>query len=155
MDFNFAASKYRGTFLNSYTRLERYIDYYLADYFCGDTRQRVDMIELLLCTDRISMRTKLDILFEILPLRNPEVLQAHPSIAAEIIELNRHRNILAHQMLDSTDSAQSIYLSAKQISLVKMSRGNKSEDYTSDKIKELITKIEKYVKVFGEFIIEM
>lgn len=154
MDFNFTASKFRGVYLNSFTRLERYIDYYLADYFCGDSKSKVDMIELLLSTDRISMKTKFDILFEVLPIRNPEVLESHPDLKSEIIELNRHRNILAHQILNSTVDAQVYYLSTKAVSFVKLSRGNKSEEYTGDKIKELIAKIEKYAQVFGKFVME-
>jgi hypothetical protein len=93
------AVKMRGIILGGTIEVERLIDQYLAKYFCPTFEKVNELMELLLCTDRVALDAKRQIFVVILKKHNTDFLLKNPTFLKRLDDLIPHRNIFAHAEL--------------------------------------------------------
>jgi len=74
----------RGVILNEVVMLERIIDEILANYFCGTTPKKQELMELIICTNRMIFENKIQVLQVLLERHKPDFLKANPTIIKDI-----------------------------------------------------------------------
>ena len=146
------ASYLRGFTINEIIHLERTIDEYLGRHFCKEQSTRSELMEWLLCTERITFNSKKDILKLYLEKHNPDFIKNNPSLFKDLDYIISKRNILAHQILDTSPIGMQKFKEDK-ISFVKITHKHETIEFNQEeftRLQELINKlIIEFKKLLG------
>lgn len=145
------SSLWRGTYITEYTFLEICMSEYISRYFTKIEEKRNDLMNLFLC-EKVSFETKRVAFEYILKKKNPNILIEYPDMVKDIIELMNHRNIIAHYMLDSSESGISLF-NKNELSFIKFSHKNNPNIVVSDaRMKQLMDNLIKYNMMMVELL---
>jgi hypothetical protein len=132
---------FRGFYINEIIKLEKLIDLFVAQFFCKNDEIAEDLLGMLLGTERISLNNKKNILFDIINKHFPELLIEFPDLKTDIQELITIRNVLAHQMLDTSGEFD-------KIEFLKTNADRKKYPYEKQYAIDKTTLISKYIGIF-------
>lgn len=109
-DYIYSASKTRGVLINHIIFLERLMDRYISEYFCSTKEKAAELLDLILCTRRITFESKSEVLRVALDKNFPQKEKENTETRKEFQYIAEERNKLAHYLLDSSPLAVQIYL---------------------------------------------
>ena len=163
--------QYRGKLLHNVSYLEMVLNAYIANYFCKGNSQRMsDMIVIMLGDDRVNLRAKADIFYNLATTYDRTWFDAYVSIRPkpreakkpynmnqDLVHVIEQRNIMAHRILDyGTFSKEAI--PEDVVRFATMKNEIKPNDYSKAVFDELINitinlknHFEKKVKVQGTY----
>lgn len=134
----------RGKIINHTIILERVIDEYLTNYFCGeDEEKRKVLMYSLFGTNRITLDSKRQLFEDIIKKDKPDFVKKHPYLKKDLIYIAEQRNILAHYMLNSSDDGINNHDS--HIEFVNFKGERKIIRFEEKTQIDLISKIEKSI----------
>lgn len=139
---------WRGEIIGLTIVLERYMDAYIASYFCNTLEKRNDLMDFIICTDRISFRSKIDVLERILKKSDKE--KTHKSAINDLIDIMEKRNMFAHHHAYHDDASVDLFIKDGTISLVKVKNTRQRKTFTYKELTELTDKIRNYTTMFVE-----
>lgn len=121
----------RGCVVNESIFCERMVDEFLSNYFCSDIKKKKDIMELLLCTDRITSENKRQVLKKIVENNHKDFSDKYPSLFSDMLKLYEERNIMAHYMLDTSENGIKAYRDEQKIGFVNFKiKGKLKEAHT-------------------------
>lgn len=100
------ARQLRGRFLNHVAVIERDVAVIITEYFCREDEEKRDLF-FAKVAERLPLRTKRDILFDIVKNDYPSYWEEHKELLANLQKIQDFRNKLAHSVLDVSDEALS------------------------------------------------
>ena len=86
------------------------------------------------------MKIKKTVFCLIIEKRYPEFIKKHPKLSADLSDIGTSRNILAHWLLDTSDSG----VESNEFRFVKIKNVSNSEPFSAARISKLHSDIEKY-----------
>lgn len=141
----------RGVILNEVVMLERIVDEILANYFCGTTPKKQEMMELIICTNRMIFENKIQVLKVLLEKHKPDFLKDNPTIIKDITDkIIPERNIFAHYWLVTTREL-SDFISKNQIVFIKFKNTTEYVYYDDKKFKTICGLIGKTIRTLIAF----
>ncbi len=141
----------RGVIINEVVMLERIVDEILSNYFCGTTPKKQELMELIICTNRMIFENKIQVLKVLLEKHKPDFLKANPTIINDIInKIIVERNIFAHYWL-VTSKELSDFISKNQTVFIKFKNTTEYIYYDDDKFETICRLIGKTIKTFIAF----
>lgn len=144
-------TRIRGSFINDICHLEKLIDETIARYFCDTNEKRGELLEIVLGNEKINFSSKVTTLKVLFDKYKPLILVDNPNMFKDINSLIELRNILAHYMLDTTTKGLE-RAGQGHICFVKFKHTTTVMCYTFDELKARVEEINKYVKIFREFL---
>jgi hypothetical protein len=143
------AAYLRGSFINDTILLERVIDEFICRHFCSEENKKVELLESLMSTKRITFDSKLAVAKFIIDNHYPEFDEKYPNYKKDITDIITHRNVFAHFLLDtSDDGVEKMKLGG--IQFLKFEKKTIPVLYDDLQIKEIDKKIRMYVNAFGD-----
>ncbi|MGY4537020.1 hypothetical protein ACVW0P_001434 [Mucilaginibacter sp. UYNi724] len=133
----------RGGLINEVILLEKIIDNWLAKYFCNNEKRKNEFFDLILCHDRLTYSSKVAVFVFIIQSHCKDFLKTYPYLAKDLNEIAEKRNILAHWLLDTSDTG----IDKGEIHFIKAKKVFPSIAFTAADIEKTLTNIEKYKKV--------
>jgi len=127
----------RGLVLNESIYLEHALEYYIATHYCGDNEVRDKMIEQFLTTD-VSFRGKVSTFIRLIKEANKGWLSQNPEIPDNLDKIFKARNILAHEVLDTSPFGRQQYERHKLIHFTKLFKTERNV-FSDEYVKELRT----------------
>lgn len=137
----------RGAFINDTIFLERVIDEFICRHFCEKEERKIELIESLMATKRISFDSKMAIARFIIDSHYTWFKDKYPSCFKDVTSIIEHRNIFAHYLLDTSDQGFE-NLRSNVIGFIKFDRKTEVILYTSEQIMELDKKLRESVDAF-------
>jgi tRNA G18 (ribose-2'-O)-methylase SpoU len=137
----------RGSIINEAILLERQIDTYISKHFCKDEEKQKELMELIICTDRITFSSKHQVLKVLLEKYNPEFLKVNENILKDITTIIEHRNIFAHYWLVTSDEMVKWAAEGKTV-FIRFKNTIDYIEYDKDKMAEIFNKITRAIKLF-------
>lgn len=141
------AAKYRGEIINETIWLEKRMDDYIAYYFCDDTDRNREMHLLFLGDNRMSFEGKKQIFDFIARTHDIEWYQSYKSRRSTSVKkgsiamnndmcyIMEKRNLLAHCVLDSSESARAKDIGV--VSFVRYKNEEKKFEFTESIFREI------------------
>jgi hypothetical protein len=149
-NYSTLAFQRRGIIVNETILLERLIDYYIADHFCKDDEKRAELMETIICTNRMIFENKIQVLKFLLEKHNKKVIDEHPKMIKDILEIIiPERNIFAHYWLVTTEEISGWVTTNKTV-FIKYKNATEYIEYDTEKVSKIVSLINKYIKVFME-----
>jgi hypothetical protein len=114
-------------------------------------------MSLILCTDRITFRAKLDVFRLILIKKYPQFLADNPNFYKDLVHYTiEERNIMAHYLFDTSEGYIEKFNNGGKIGFVKfkVSSDNpavKILEYDPPKINKILIEIGKYTMALVQF----
>jgi hypothetical protein len=99
----------RGKIIEQAIYIERFIDYYIANYFCGDKRKSFELIDIIISTNKITFDSKLEVFKTITEKYNNQFLINNPQLINRIRKIIQVRNVFAHHQAYLGDEALEKY----------------------------------------------
>jgi hypothetical protein len=141
----------RGVIINEVVLLERVIDEILAYYFCGSNPKKQELMELIICTNRMIFENKIQVLKVLLEKHKPDFLKNNPTIINDITQkIIVERNIFAHYWL-VTSAELSTFVKAKQTVFIKFKNTTEYIYYDNNSFAAICEVIAKAIKIFIAF----
>ncbi len=138
----------RGVIINEVIMLERIVDEILSTYFCGTTTKKQELMELIICTNRMIFENKMQVLKVLLEKHKPDFLKTNPTIINDIInKIIVERNIFAHYWL-VTSKELSDFISKNQTVFIKFKNTTEYIYYDDEKFETICHLIGKTIKTF-------
>ena len=119
VELQLTAYKYRGQIINDLIHLERLIDESISRHFCSDAEKKTELMELILCNERISFHSKIQVFQYIFDKHKKEFVSNNLNIFSDIKKLNDERNIIAHYLLDTSETGKKTFKETGNIGFVK------------------------------------
>jgi len=137
----------RGTIINHTIDLELGLEEYIAHHICANDEKRLDTLQMLLSTEKVTFGSKTDTFIQILKKKSAskkEFEKEFPAITSDLQNIAKIRNRFAHDIMP-TDKPEGEPNDPGDYEIC-LRRGSTNEltFYTNDGIKELIDKIDKY-----------
>lgn len=149
------ASDIRGAIINDTILLERYIDEYIARYMTTTQEKKLDLMEMILCTNRMTYSGKTEVFVEILvKTGSPLVASGKKSFLDGLKKIGSIRNFLAHHLLDTSDEGIKLWTDQTTIQFIRFDKESKPFAYNQDKINEAHRLLEKYVGIVGGLLVD-
>jgi len=114
----------RGIILELSTYFEKAIEYYIATYYCGENDKRDILIETLL-TNNVGLSAKTSAFLKIID-KEKGPLSKDPKIKNNINQIVKYRNVVAHEVLDTSEAGRKYYLDTGKICLTKLYSNNRT-----------------------------
>ncbi|HEY8784330.1 hypothetical protein [Flavobacterium sp. UBA6046] len=137
--------EFRGLIINEVTILERWIDVYIAYYFCTKQEKVNEMVELVLGNNRISLDGKRKLLDVILERQNPAIWKSYPNFHADMNTTMKERNFFAHNFVNFSDEGKA--RCDNEVGLIIYSHKTRTAWYDRKKIDEILTTIRRCISV--------
>ena len=138
--YNWHIAHVRGAVLGECITMERLMDEYISDYFCPEPNKKAELMDIVICTKRITFESKAQILRCILDKKDLNNKKENKKIFNDLIDIAEKRNMLAHYMSDATDQAIINYLNDKEtITLLKFDKIRESQVFKRSDIEALLT----------------
>lgn len=140
----------RGVIINQTIMLERIIDDIIANYFCGQTKKKIELLELIISTNRMIFENKIQVLKFILKNNNIAFLTENEKAFSEILNLIiPERNIFAHYWLE-TSKKLSTYIKEQKTVFIKFKDTTDFVEYDEIKFINIVNIITKNIHIFGK-----
>ena len=140
----------RGVIINQTIMLERIIDDIIANYFCGQTKKKMELLELIISTNRMIFENKMQILKFILKNNNPTFLKENEKAVSDILNIIiPERNIFAHYWLE-TSKKLTDYLKDQKTVFIKFKDTTDYIEYDEAKFINIVKTISKNIHLFGK-----
>jgi hypothetical protein len=100
-DYLNRSMKVRGVIIGHCCQLERKIDTILTKYFAKDDTHQRQLMELLFCTEKLSLRSKIDLLAQVCQLKLPNKKSFNVVFKGyfkKFSHFSSQRNLFAHDM---------------------------------------------------------
>jgi hypothetical protein len=114
-----ASYNYRGQIINDLIYLERLIDEAIARHLCVDNDRQTELMELILCNERIGFSNKVQVFEYIFKKHKSDFVSNNPKIFSDIKKLIEERNIIAHYLLDTSENGKAMFDKENKIGFVK------------------------------------
>jgi hypothetical protein len=112
----------RGVMIENLTYLERCIEESISSHFCRDNpKLRGQLMEYIICPNRLNFKHKKDILKGIIENKeNPygDISKKYPKLFDHIDKIAVHRNIFAHNILDTSVEALARFKKNKELKFI-------------------------------------
>jgi hypothetical protein len=155
---NNRVAQIRGIVLHHCAFVEKVMDQAVSKYFCPNIEKQDDLLNFILCTERITCRSKLDI-FRLIVEKEAakkgdnkyfKFKNKYPNYYKEMVDcVIEERNIFAHYLFDSMPGYVERFNNEKKIGFIKfkVSEANPKIhviEYDNDKIDRINNTIKKY-----------
>ncbi|WP_183558801.1 hypothetical protein [Mucilaginibacter sp. SP1R1] len=139
------AIAWRGKIIHETISLEKFIDLYIARYFCGNNEKKVKDLHLFFLGDnRTSFGGKCEVFKHIAETHDTDWYLKYKSVKKtmyqDLEDIIASRNVLAHRLLDTGDDTLANY--PESMVFKKYNLKYKYEDYTEKDMNTLMSKIE-------------
>ena len=140
----------RGAIINETIMLARLIDDILSHYFCGLSPKKQELMELIICTNRMIFENKVQVLKVLLEKHNPLFLKSNHTLFTDIINIIiPERNIFAHYWLVTT-AKMSEFIKNNQTVFIKFKNTTEYLYYNENDVANIHTSINKSIRAFQE-----
>ncbi|MCW3106442.1 MAG: hypothetical protein JWQ09_948 [Segetibacter sp.] len=136
------SSNMRGQVLDGVIYIERFIDDYLAWYFSGNDKQRVDLLNLVFSVKETPFDFKRQIFEFIIERDYNDTYIANKQVFKNIEYIMKERNILAHYLLDTSEAGIDKFIATKELEFVKFKGKTENIEYKDEKFDSLKKRIE-------------
>jgi len=127
----------RGAIIARTIEVEMLIDKYLSYYFCENFSRAEQLTELVLCSDRLSFNSKVEILLSLLKNNNEEFYNSNKIFVKKMLEIGPDRNVFAHS-INLTHDDEGNVLDSDVIGFERFKAGKiQSKFFTEDDIKSM------------------
>lgn len=144
-DYKHLAFIRRGLILDETAFLESLINEYISYYFCPNPKLRIDLIEQILGTKRITFDGKREIMINLMKDHDKPFLLKNKSFNNDLLAIIKERNIFAHYPLDTSTSGIN-HIKDMTIVLTKYQDQIKGVEYNADAIEKIATLISTCIK---------
>jgi hypothetical protein len=145
------AADMRGAVINDTILLERYIDEFIARYFSSTESKKVELMEMVFCTNKMTYIGKMELFVEILIKTKSPLLPSEPKkgeggkkkFLQDLKDIGSIRNIFAHHMLDTSDEGVNVWINETTFRFIRFDKQSTPESYNQDRLnkdKELLMK---------------
>jgi hypothetical protein len=142
-----AASIIRGRIINSITVLERMIDIYLARHFAGTPTQLTELRECVFSTRHITFESKRIIFNHLTDTYNKTAKDTYlKGIHAKLDVFNKHRNAMAHYVIDPTKESVNHFKETQEVVFYKFEKSTEREYYSLDKSAKISEEISEFIE---------
>lgn len=138
----------RGSVINETALLELHIQQIIAEYFCNTQEKQIELVNVILGTEKITFNSKKEILKYIIEKKYPEFIKKNPKWNNDLTEIMQQRNIFAHFALDTRKESIIDFSKNKTIGFAKFKNEQTVILYNDEKMLKLVSMINKYT---GEF----
>lgn len=136
--------KYRGQIIHQMANFERWVDIYLATYFCGNTEKRNQMVDMVLANNRMSFDSKRKLLENVLTKQDIRMSTLSPEFSKDMNNAFRERNTMAHNSVYLNEEAQS--RDDGFIGFIKYSTNTRIDWYNDKRIEDILETIKRCIK---------
>ena len=141
------ASIIRGQIINSITVLERMIDIYLAKHFAGTPEKITELRECVFSTRHITFESKRIIFNHITDKYDKEPKDTYlKGIHAKLDAFNKHRNAMAHYVIDPSISSLEHFIKTQEVTFYKFEKSTEREYYSLDKSSSISEEISEFIE---------
>ena len=141
------ASFTRGVLLNHTILLERLIDSYISEYFCGLGEKSIELMDTIISTRRMTFEGKMQVFRIILDKQYPKSKNKHTDYATDLQVIANRRNQLAHFFLDPSEEAMERFIKQGAFTLLKIDNIRESKIYDLKKVTEVGDMLQKYINI--------
>lgn len=134
---------YRGRIINATANFERWIDIYLATYFCSDWRKRNQMVEMVFANNRMSFDSKRKLFENILRKQNIKMSDLSPELNKDLNTMFTERNTFAHNSVFLQDEAK--LRCDTEVGFVKYGVNTRIDWYDDKRIADILSVIERCI----------
>lgn len=129
----------RGLVINESIYIEKAIEYFIATHYCGETESRDLMVEELL-TNEVTFRTKILAFKNIITNNYVDWKYDNSEVIGNLERIARDRNILAHEVLDTSKFGTINFIVTRELNFAKFNRieRNVFNDSYEKEIREII-----------------
>jgi hypothetical protein len=146
--YTFQCAQVRGIVLQECILMERLMDSVIADFFCKEQEMREALMDIILCTKRMTFESKTSTFREILNRRFPGNEKQNTAIYKSIINTIETRNMFAHYVVDYSNQAVVDYIQTQTtVALLKYDKKRVSEIFTRERVESIVAKIHSITKV--------
>jgi hypothetical protein len=152
------AAVWRGGILNGVIMLERIIDAYLACYFCNDPNKRDELNDLLFSASAGSgmnfepKRVVFAILFQ---KHKKDFYKENKKFFDLISSCIKHRNVIAHYLLDTSPEAIAKFSIDKKLPFIKYKEVTENVYYSDSQLNDIAMEIEYCVSFANKLLEEV
>lgn len=146
------AIKVRGKIINETIYLERLIDEFLGRFFCSDPTRQAVLFDALLGTERITFENKRQIFQFVCERHYVQIKKENKDLFKDISTIIEHRNVLAHNLLNTTIDGYNKFISNKSISVIKFKNTYTVLEYSPRFVEELLELIAKCTFIIQEYL---
>jgi hypothetical protein len=145
--YAFHVAQVRGLFLGEFILMERLMDTAISQYFCPDLNKQVELMEMIICTKRMTYESKIHVFRAILDKKNPDNKKDNSAIFKEMCQLGEIRNKIAHFMLDFSEHTLKLFSETNEtFTLVKFDKTTIHEMYNREMVERYVKQIHKVTK---------
>lgn len=138
----------RGSIINETALLEMHMNQIIAEYFCNNNDKQIELINVILGTEKISFFNLKETLRYVIKEKYPDYDKENKGWNGDIEKIMRERNIFAHHALDIRDESIIEFGDNGKIGLAKYKNEQIILKYDIRQVRELIQLISRYI---GEF----
>ncbi len=147
---------YRGQILGDTIYLERLLDSVIASHFCPEIDKQKEFYELIIANERMSFSNKIQVFEYLFKKYHKDFVEKHPTIFADIKNINDERNMVAHFLLDSSPEGIERFNKEGVFGFVKFRNGKETiwRNNTTDYVKFHKLHL-KYIEAIQGFLITL
>ncbi|MDQ6903985.1 MAG: hypothetical protein M3139_13350 [Bacteroidota bacterium] len=152
-ELNIESSLVRGIVINALTLFERTIDAFLSNHFCRDKSRASELMTHVFATKYITFENKRMIFQSLTDTHHKEYKKLNlGNIHKSLEKFNRHRNILAHCVVDLKPKSIELFKSTKEVTFLKFEKSIEQEIYTRETAAQLANEIYDFIKPIAQMI---
>lgn len=148
----YQAANTRGVLINHIILLERLVDSYIAEYFCGVGDKSIQLMDMILATRRTTFDGKMQVFKMILDKQFPKELNKHSEYAKSLQLVSNRRNQLAHFFLDHSPESIERFIKTGAFTLLKIDNVREPKIYDFEKIKETGDLANRFINIVTEYL---
>jgi|GEM_PF-6930973 len=147
------AANLRGIVINTITMLERTIDTFLAYHYTKDNSSRLELMNTVFATKHISFEAKRMIFDHLTSTHHAEYKKLNlEGVHAKLDKFNKHRNALAHYVLDLKPDAIELFKKEKRVTFLKFEKSIENVTYTVEEILAIESEIYSFIKPIAKML---
>jgi hypothetical protein len=131
--------QYRGRVIHEVANLERWVDIYLATYFCGNSEKRNQILEMVFANNRMSFDSKRKLFENVLTKQKIRMSDLSPEFSKDLNSVFTDRNTFAHNSVYVDEEAN--LRSDGSIGFIKYSTNTRIDWYNDERVDEIIKTI--------------
>lgn len=135
----------RGKMIDQTIYLEMHINEYLANHFCDTDEKRVEIMDLLFGTNRITFDAKRQMLIILIKNNIKDFDSKFPLLNSELKKIMEERNVFAHYLLNSTIDGLTRYNERQIMSFIKFKGGRDIIEYNYEKVGGLFKRLDDVI----------
>ena len=141
----------RGIIIDETITLERIIDEYISKYYCSNEESSKELMEMLLCTNKITFENKMQIFKVIIDKKKDDFNSRYPTFISDILhKIIPQRNIFAHYWLDTREHLTEFLVDRKTV-FIKYKNQTEYIEYDQFLFDKLTNTISKSITNFLEY----